>query len=335
MEFLKLFTAKPYPAREALGLMWRGLRGPDTRNPGGVSFAPTHVVLNDITPRLTLGFGGDAMSMFDKPLSFGPSVHDFFAPCDRLVVNFEGVITDRKAYNPDQKHTTRILEALARLKAPQHTVLSLANNHTGDFGEAECRRSAALLRERGFSTFGLLEDPFIDLGQELRLVTGTWWSNRGGDHLAWLTDPVPHVRPGAFNVLFPHWGYEFELHPRAPQVDKMAQWLQHFDAVLGHHSHTPQPITVQPSAQGHKVAAYSLGDLCFGMPYKHLPVVKYLPYGLIARMTIGPRRDAPDQWAAGELNWSFIDCSHRTSDGGFEVRTVSSIPFFPALASAA
>lgn len=330
MDFLRHFTAKPYPPSEGLSLLWRGLSGADRRNPGKVEFAPRQAVLNEITPHLTLGFGGDVMSMFDKPLQVGPSVRDFFAGCDHVMLNFEGIITDKRRYNPDQKHTVRILEALAQFAPPERTVLSMANNHTGDFGEAECRRCLALLNERGFTTFGLGEQPFIDLGDHLRIVTGTWWSNRDGQHLAWLKDPLAHVRAGAFNVLFPHWGYELELYPRLPQVRTMQRWLESFDAVLGHHSHTPQPITMLPSLQGLKVAAYSLGDLCFGMAYKGMPGLKYFPYGIIARLTIGPRVDSPDQWATGELTWSFIDCDHRSKQDGFVIDTVEHIPFFPA-----
>lgn len=336
MDFLRHISAKPYPPKEALSLLWRGLSGADRRNPGNVTFAPRRSVLNDITPQLTLGFGGDVMSMFDRPLNFGQSVREFFAPCDRLVLNFEGIITDKPRYNPDQKHTLRILESLAQLAPAERVVLSLANNHTGDFGESECRRCIDILRGKGYSTFGLKEDPFIDLGDTLRIVSGTWWSNREGDHLAWLKEPLEHLRPGAFNVLFPHWGYELELYPRRHQVDMMGQWLDHFDAVLGHHSHTPQPITVRSTAQGDRVGAYSLGDMCFGMAYKGLPGFKYFPYGLIARMTIGPRRDAPHQWATGEVQWSFIDCDFLSKKEGFVVNAVDAIPFFaPSVAQAA
>jgi hypothetical protein len=330
MNFLRHVSAKPYPPGEAIGMLWRGLTGPATRNPGKVAFAPRRSVLHDIMPKLTLGFGGDIMSMFDKPLRFSDPVRAFFAPCDHVVMNFEGIITDRKRYNPDQKHSPRILEALSQLAPPERTVLSMANNHTGDFGEAECRRCIGWLNDRGYRTLGLGDQPCVDLGDHLRIVTGTWWSNRGGKHLAWLEDPLPHVRPGAFNVLFPHWGYEHELYPRAPQVDIMRRWLeQGYDAVVGHHSHTPQPITVVPTTQGPKVGAYSLGDLCFGMAYKAWPGLKNFPYGMIARLSIGPRVDDPTRWATGVLEWSFIDCDHRSTQEGFVVDRVERIPFFP------
>lgn len=329
LDWIRAFTAKPYPAREALGLIWRNLAGASFRNPQSLRFVPRQMLLNPIEPRLTLGFGGDVMSMFGKPLVFDPAVAAFFRPCDRVLLNFEGVITDQRQISPDQKHTRPILRALDGLAPRDKLVLSLANNHTGDFGEAECRQSLALLQDEGFAAFGLIESPFIDLGEHLRVVTGTRWSNREGQHLAWLKAPAQWVRPGAFNVLYPHWGYELEVYPRNDVAAQMAQWLTMFDAVIGHHSHTPQPITVQRGADGpQRLAAYSMGDLCFGMAYRQLPTFKYYAFGLVGRMTIGPLLADPSRWAAGELRWSFVECRSRGRGQGFEVVLQDHIPLF-------
>ena len=116
------------------------------------------------------------------------------------------MITDRRQISPDQKHTRPILQALDGLAPRDKLVLSLANNHTGDFGEAARRQSLALLQAEGFAAFGLVESPFIDLGEHLRVVTGTRWNNREGQHLAWLKDPAPWARPGAFTCSTPTGG---------------------------------------------------------------------------------------------------------------------------------
>ncbi|HIV72201.1 MAG TPA: CapA family protein [Candidatus Aquabacterium excrementipullorum] len=336
MDWIRAFTAKPYPPREALGLIWRNLAGASFRNSEGLRFVPRQTRLNDIEPRITLGFGGDVMSMFGKALVFDPAVANFFLPCDKVLLNFEGVITERRQISPDQKHTRPILQALDGLAARSKLVLSLANNHTGDFGEVECRQSLALLREEGFTAFGLTESPCIDLGERLRVVTGTRWSNREGQHLAWLKDPAQWVRPGAFNLLYPHWGYELEVYPRRDVAAQMTQWLAAFDAVVGHHSHTPQPINVQRGGDGLlRLAAYSMGDLCFGMAYRNLPTFKYYAFGLIGRMTIGPLHTDPSRWAAGELTWSFVECRPLGRGQGFEVVLQDQIPLFASDAIAA
>ena len=330
MRWLRAFTAKPYPPREVFGLAWRNLAGASFRNPGQLAFVPRQTVLNDIEPRMNLGLCGDAMSMFNRPLRFDASVRRFFEGCDHVLLNFEGVITDQPQISPDQKHTRPILASLEGLAPRERLVLSLANNHTGDFGEGECRRCLDLLRQEGFATFGLIESPFIDLGPCLRVVTGTRWSNREGRHLAWLRTPADHVRQGAFNLLYPHWGYELEVYPRTELTGMMADWLTRFDAVVGHHSHTPQPITVHQGPGGlRQLAAYSLGDLCFGMAYRNLPTFKYYAFGLIARVTLGPLRGDPARWAVGRLDWTFVECRPRSPRReGFEVVTAERIPLF-------
>ena len=202
VDWIRAFTAKPYPTREAFGLVWRNLAGASFRNPHDLRFTPRHTRLNEILPELTLGLGGDVMSMFGKALRFAPEVAGFFSPCHKVLLNFEGVITEQRQISPDQKHTRPILGALDGLATRDKLVLSLANNHTGDFGEAECRRSLSMLHDEGFTAFGLTETPFIDLHERLRVATGTRWSNREGGHLAWLRDPTQYVRPGAFNLLY-------------------------------------------------------------------------------------------------------------------------------------
>ncbi len=324
------FTANPYPTlAEGLHMMWRFVIGGSKANPEGLRFLPRQVQLNRITPQATLGFTGDAMSMWGKPLRFDRGVVDFFAPCDHVILNFEGVITDHAQYAPDQKHTRPVLDSLAQLAPKDKLVLSMANNHTADYGEAECRRCLKLLEREGFTHFGVIDTPFIDLSPQVRITTGTQWSNRKGPHLAWLDGVERHVRPGAFNVLFPHCGYELELFPRPSMVALMRSWLGHFDAVLGHHSHNPQPITAETDASGvRKLAAYSLGNLAFGMAYRHVPGLSQLTLGAIARVTIGPLVDRPDQWAIGDLTWSFVECSPLPKKAGFETRLVEHCKFF-------
>lgn len=333
VNWLRAFTAKPYPPREAWGVVWRNLAGASFANPAGLQFAPRTSPLNDITPVMTLGFGGDVMSMFGRQLHVNDSVRLFFQDCDHVVLNFEGVISDQPQISPDQKHTRPILDALCQLAPRERLLLSMANNHTGDFGEAECRRCLDLLSAEGFRHFGVLESPFFDLTPSVRVVTGTRWSNRTGQHLSWLNDPTVHAKPDALNVLYPHWGYELEVYPRQQQVDQMQAWLRPFDAVVGHHSHTPQPITTLQGTDGvGKLAAYSLGDLCFGMAYKRLPTFKNYVWGTALKVTAGPLKSNPQRWALGEMSWTFVECIYRSRAEGFELRTVPDCDLFQASA---
>lgn len=330
LRVVRPWTANPYPKSEGLHMVWRFLKGGSLHNPGGLKFLPKQTRLNNIEPRMTLGFAGDAMSMWEKPLQFDRSVVDFFQPCDKVLLNFEGVITERKQYSPDQKHTRPVLDALAQM-APKHKlVLSMANNHTADFGEAECRKCLQLLDREGFNHFGVSDSPYIDLSPDVRIVTGTQWSNREGKHLAWVDKAEQHIRANGFNAFFPHFGYELDLFPRLSVVEQMNQWLKHFDAVVGHHSHNPQPLVAHTDEKGiRRLGAYSMGNLSFGMAYRHIPILRQLTWGAIAKVTVGPVVGNPKRWAVGDLTWSFVECTPLPGKTGFEVRTVENCKFFP------
>ena len=320
----------PYPLLEGLGLVMRNLLGPSLANPAGIAFAASGQVCNTIEPVLTLGVGGDVMMMFGRDWQIDSSLRDFFTPCDRVLLNMEGVITEQPKRGPDQKHDARIIPALAQLSDPSKTWLSLANNHSADFGHADCLSSMRQFEQAGYRCFGLQDSPYADLHPALRVVAATQWSNRPSQDLYWLDQtPEQHRRTDCFNLLFPHWSYEMACYPRLPAVAQMQQWLTQFDAVVGHHSHTPQPIalhTVQDARQ--QLAAYSLGDLCFGLGFKNWPALKHYPYGIVARVEIGRLTADPSRWAIGRLDWSFVDCAASADKRSFTSKLVGEIPYF-------
>jgi hypothetical protein len=320
----------PYPFGEAIGVVWRNIVGPSRNNPANVQFIPKSITLNDIEPELTLGVGGDVMMMFGRKLQFGDCIKDFFAPCDAILLNMEGVITDHPKKGPDQKHDPCIIDDLARLFDPKQTYLSLANNHSGDFGMDECYRSQRMFEQAGFHSFGLRQTPYIDIHPALRVVTGTQWSNRPCHDLVWLDEsPEQYRRHDAFNLLFPHWAYEMECYPRQTSVAQMQQWLRQFDGVIGHHAHVPQPITsYQTQDQRQQLAAYSLGDLCFGLGFKNRPILKHYPYGIVARLQIGRLRSNPALWSVGRCDWSFTESDSSADRLIFSTKLASSVDYF-------
>ena len=288
-------------------MLWRNLVGPDFSNPTGLVWGPKAQTLNEITPALTLGFGGDVMSMFDKPLQVHESVRAFFAPCDHVVLNFEGVVTSERQIAPDQKHTPAIAEVLKALAPAERLLLSLANNHAGDYGEEAAHACASWLTAQGLRHFGLSQSPTFDLAPQVRVITGTEWSNREGQHLAWLQEPGPLCKPGAMNIAYPHWGFELEAFPRRSLVARAERWLEQVDAIVGHHCHMPQPVDTREHLGMRRPVAYSLGDLCFGLASNRRFFWPY-QWGSVLRMTVGPWAQDPSRWAVGELQWAFVRC---------------------------
>jgi hypothetical protein len=288
----------PYPLWESIKWLWRNVRGVRKANPCGIRPLPQTCVLNAIVTRITVGFVGDIMDMQGKKLHLSPAVQEFFRNCDCLIGNFEATITRAKKTGPAaQVHDPSILDALAELFPPDRTFLSIANNHAGDFPAAIYRDSLHRLRSSGFHVFGLRTAPFADIAGCVRVVTASMWSNRPCGEIAPLASLDECLSAIVFNIAYPHWGYELELFPRPTIVLAGQRLLQTYGAVLGHHSHVPQPLAALQHDDTTKLLAFSLGDFCTGLK------IKKFQYGIVCKVEIGPGEDGA--WRIGAVRWHY------------------------------
>ena len=92
-------------------------------------------------PTVTLAFGGDVhfaertLSLLDDPATaFGP-VSSIFQAADLSMVNLETAVTERGTPEPKQFHFRAPSSAYAAVRAAGVDVVSLANNHTLDYGQ--------------------------------------------------------------------------------------------------------------------------------------------------------------------------------------------------------
>ncbi len=314
----------PYNARETLGWLWRNLVGPSRRNPAGVGFLPDDVVLNDIAPRFRAAFIGDIMGLRGRRLLVAAELADFVRDCDALIGNFEGTVTGAPRRAPfDQAHDDDILRALGDLFPPEKTWLSVANNHGGDFGPEAFVQSLATIRAAGFRVFGTADAPGVRVAPELFVSSATRWSNRPCPAIShWDAVNAAESRADALRVFFPHWGYELECYPRPETVAAGRELLAKFDAVIGHHSHTPQPVTAiaEDGDAPARLLAYSLGDFCFfGARFAAYS------YGIAVKIDIG--RTAAGRWAVGRVQRTFVQ--NVMADGAVRVEARDAISLFP------
>jgi hypothetical protein len=308
---------EPYHLRETMGWFWRNIRGVKKSNPCGIQSLPQRSVLNTIQPRIKLGFVGDIMDMRQNTLFISPDVQGFLQSCDFVVGNFEATITAApKPRLSAQSQNVSILDSLARCFPPERTFLSLANNHAGDFPAAVFRASLDLIEQKGFHVFGLVQAPYVDIAGYLRVVAASMWSNRPFPEMAPFESLERYYAKDVFNIAFPHWGYELELFPRPVIVQINRQLLKRYDAVIGHHSHVPQPLTSYRSENTWKLTAFSLGDFCTALRMK-----KY-QFGIICRMDIGPGQDGRPK--VGLVEWCYTKVSPLES-GAMEVGVVSEL----------
>jgi hypothetical protein len=335
MSLLHTLFPTPYDFKESLSCTLRICFRAGKKNPLNVQFIDKKICLNSIEKQKKIGFIGDIMHLFGRRVHFSPDLIDFLKGCDALIGNFEATITNQTRVRFALKQDEIIIDALKELFPPEKFYLSIANNHAGDFSESACRTSAQLLKDNGFHVFGFKESPFIDVNKNVRVWTGTMWSNEPCDYIAKFDDLLNFNKnktdPGSsggktdnilFNICYPHWGYEIELYPRADIVRRGLLLLEQFDMVIGHHPHLPQPIVNNRINSINKLTAYSLGDLHFCFNLK-----KYI-YSEVVTAEIGP--DINGKWLTGNVNWSFTK-SHSPNKNEIVVSLAEQIPFFPVI----
>jgi hypothetical protein len=319
--------ATPYSLTETLGVVWRNMTGLDHEKRGApIQFlSRSHGLNPTVKTERSIAFVGDIMSVGKHRLAMDESVADFLSGCDYLVGNLEATVTQKRhrrgvLFGALQRQDAHVVNVLADLFPPTKTYLSLANNHTGDFEDQVYLKSCALLEERGFHLFGGSDRPHVDLNTRIRLHGGTLWSNQICKRIHRLGSLVQEaLDEQGVNILFPHWGYELEKYPRPELVNMAKKFCLRFDAVLGHHPHTVQPVTTERVGNRKRLIAYSLGDFCTKIPNRAYR------YGIIVRLSVGPGLSGG--YRIGHIHWRFLECCRRRKRT-LVVRVVDQVPYF-------
>ena len=269
--------AVPYGPLNFLRVTWHNIFPPSKRHSTLSAFAPRHFEIqgksesaqNSADAPIKIAFLGDLMPMWEKSLEFDENLVAKVAEADYLVANFEGSLGDGPKAFLQQQHDERILDALETLKPAGNIYLSVANNHAADFDFDQYQLTNQRLAERGFNVFGSKQQPAITIDDRIHLIGVTEWTNQQHGYLPFLEHADSYKKAGVFNVLYPHWGYELECYPRPDWIQRAEQMLNDYDAIVGHHSHIPAPVTIGSDEAGEaKLLAYSLGDATTGMTIK-------------------------------------------------------------------
>ena len=298
-------TATPYNTRESVYWLKKYFTQPSKANARLTRCITNSYILNQqITPHYTLAFVGDIMPCGNAAIAFGKKLKTFLSGCDYLVGNFEGVLTESSKGSiflvSDRRHDTRVISGLKNIFPPEKMYLSLANNHSGDFGKDAFLDTVDALKTHNFNVFGWNDTPYCDINDDIRIVSGTMWSNRKCDYVARLDEATHFIKPNSFNILYPHFGYEFELYPR-PEIISLAKKLtRDFDALIGHHTHCINPVSVQAYGEINKLIAYSLGNF-FGR-FKR----KSYQQGRIIKIEVGC---GVNGWGLGRAEWRTTRCA--------------------------
>ncbi len=191
---------------------------------------------------------------------------------DLTIANLEGPITSFKSklVLPSGKaisgfqFTFDNKVALA-LKNVGIDIVSLANNHTDNFGQVGLDQTRSILSENDLMYFGSPKN------NPAYTATSTCvnnicigiigWHEFGYANDQFIVDKIKEIRPTVdFLVLYPHWGTEYALKPNKKQIRLAHEWIDAgADAIIGHHPHVVQTVEEYKG----KYIFYSLGNFIF------------------------------------------------------------------------
>lgn len=208
----------------------------------------------------------------------GDSTYPFSAVADGIaapfaVCNLECVLTDREDADLDPKPDGIHLKAPTSfahiVRAAGFNAVSLANNHTCDYGVAGLEDTVVSLDRAGLGHFGAgphASRPLVVDAAGVRVALLAFLDPRmaGRDGTCILDADAPDVvaearRDADVVVACCHWGEEY--HPATPTQRRYARTLVRAGAglVVGHHPHVTQSVELVDGAP----VAYSLGNFAF------------------------------------------------------------------------
>jgi hypothetical protein len=238
---------------------------------------------------------------------------DTLLAADLVVANLETPITDipRSPFAGKKRfiHWGDIVRTPACLARHNITTVSLANNHTFDYGAAGFDQTLEVLAAAGFNMFGAgvnldasARPLLIDAGREKFAVFGAFerrpdYERRYGVYaekdsgglcpldqkpLAAEIAAVKRSEPDTFVIIFPHWGENYRLRTEGQARGAAALADAGADLILGHGAHCVQEI----ERIGKTWVVYSLGNFVFNSPgrYKRFNAP---PVGLVAELIVG------------------------------------------------
>lgn len=265
----------------AVGLLFTGCGGPAQPAEG---LLVSHEVRIE-PPAVHLVFVGDIMldRIPGKAVAKGEDPFASFAAtlqqADLAVGNFECVMATGgkkvpKAYN------FRCDPAALGVLARYFSAVSVANNHSGDYGKEAFAEQLTLFRQGGLPYFGggmnaaEAHTPLILERKGFRIALlgydevelRTYEAGPTTPGLAWGTDEqvvadIKAAREKAdIVVVYPHWGLEYHREPSERQQALARKMIDAgADLVVGAHPHVTQTI----ERYREKLIVYSLGNFVF------------------------------------------------------------------------
>lgn len=233
-----------------------------------------------LIPRLRILVFGDAMldrgvllavkkaNDFNFPFL---NIDSFLADADLRVMNLEGPITNfpSRALKNNRMIFTFPENYLDALKK-RFDVVSLANNHTLNFGYDGLKQTRDFLTRVGINFFGAPDNNQEDLSAviEKNGIKIGWlgYNLLAKKDMAEISTAVGELKQKSdFVIVYPHWGNEYQSIA-APSQRKEAQALidAGADLIIGSHPHVIQNVEIYPRTQKSTVVSSQMDGLVSG-----------------------------------------------------------------------
>lgn len=194
---------------------------------------------------------------------FLQNVKSIFSADDLTIANFEGTLTDSEEREEKQFAFKAPAEFSSILSDGSVEAVTLANNHSHDYGEQGFTDTLTALDQEGITHFGYDETAVIEVkGIKVGLV-GIYELKDHLERTEQLKQNIAKVKEegAVITIVIFHWGNEKEEIPDSNQMTLGRLAIDEgADLVCGHHPHVLQGIETYKG----KNIVYSLGNFCFG-----------------------------------------------------------------------
>lgn len=197
-------------------------------------------------------FKGNYQKIFER---ISPWMQSF----DFVIGNFEGVLVEKiSTVSPDKSPMKTPVEVLKQLKLIKIKVLSIANNHTMEYGPEKFHKMCDLFDKNGFITVGHKKKPYkivacnnLNIGILGFSTIPAFYGNEPQyyfldySHEENVAELLSHSNQAKaqcdYLIVLPHWGYEFIKIPSKQQFE-LAKKLTSLgaDIIVGSHPHVIQ-----------------------------------------------------------------------------------------------
>lgn len=230
-----------------------------------------------------LGFFGNMnLDNNDSLLEYFKPMNEHLQGFDLVVANLETPIIDAafKTYGKKSAYISTSASSIELLKYLNISVVSLANNHTYDYGRTGLNYTKKILTENNINYFGIDGKDYIYQSKNQTIAfhgyccystnsygLSTVSHGKGIHSLEYtsLSEKLNEYEEKGFtNIICPHFGEEHVNIPNVHHINFFRKLSKKNNFIMvGHHPHVIQGIEKLNNC----ILAYSLGNFCFDDVY--------------------------------------------------------------------